>query len=601
MSSSISEDETIQRKNWEYISHFIDGLIDKLDLSNVEECYWALFKVNFVRARRVLIKSILNHQEVHAKKSILHAALVTLINSVDPGMGEELAKEATSLFLKGYERNDKRLCYTMIEFIAELFNYEVVHEILILQIFHLLTENLNESSSGLVILFMTLTGKRLSLLSKTAHNLVYERLRSFLQEETLKKETSERIECLFDLRRRNYPSTPPLLNLPKHNIFTHTLIIDLDKPFIPTDTLEAFDYDPNYFETEEAFEKLRAKVLAENQAPTPNNVSEAVRDKSEANDLQFKKKIYLVLKGSLSGDEAAHKLLKLRVNDREKDKIAEILVLACSQEVTYSKFYGVISERLCCGHRSWQRSFRTIFRLNYVDIDNLEAKQIRNIGKFWGHLLASDYVGFEVMQYIHITEDETTSAGRVFLKFLFQELVAELGLCALKERLEEPYVQPYLRDVFPINNMESVRFSVNFFTAIGLGGLTDTMRERLLMLEDSERVRSSRRQLSEQFSPRDAILSEAGDNVDEMISGDGEEKSKTMEKDPEVNRKSVEMESASRERGQHLAQEIDSNSARNRARTQTRRSRSPVGRRSRTPIRKRSRSPPGRIFLADKG
>lgn len=600
MSSSISEDETIQRKNWEYISHFIDDLMEKLDVSNVEDCYWALFQVNFVRARRVLIKSILNHQERYVKKSISHAALAALINSVDPRIGEELAKEATSLFLKGYERDDKRLCYTMIEFIAELFNYEVVHEILILQIFHLLTENLNESSSGLVILFMTLTGKRLALLSKTAHNLVYERLRSFLQEQTLKKETCERIERLFDLRRRNYPSTPPRLNLPNHDILTHTLIIDLDEPFFPTETLEAFDYDPNFFETEEAFEKLRTRVLAENQAPTPNNLNEAIRDKSEANDLQFKKKIYLVLKGSLSGDEAAHKLLKLRVNDREKDKIAEILVLACSQEVTYSKFYGVISERMCCGHRSWQRSFRTIFRRNYVDIDNLEAKQIRNIGKFWGHLLASDYVGFEVMQYIHITEDETTSAGRVFLKFLFQELVAELGLRVLKERLEEPYIQPYLQDVFPLNNMENVRFSVNFFTAIGLGGLTDKMRERLLILEDTKRDQISRSQLSKQFNPRNAILSEAGANVGDIISGNGEEKSKMTETDPEVNKKPVELESAPREREQQLAQETDSNSARNRARTQKRRSRTPIRRRSRTPIRKRSRSPSSRTFLADK-
>jgi hypothetical protein len=39
------------------------------------------------------------------------------------------------------------------------------------------------------------------------------------------------------------------------------------------------------------------------------------------------------------------------------------------------------------------------------------------------------------------------------------------------------HVQEYYCGIFPTDNMANMRFSINFFTSIGLGGITDRQRE----------------------------------------------------------------------------------------------------------------------------
>ncbi len=48
------------------------------------------------------------------------------------------------------------------------------------------------------------------------------------------------------------------------------------------------------------------------------------------------------------------------------------------------------------------------------------AAQLRNVAKFFAHLLATDAVSWEVLAAIRLTEDDTTSSSRIFIKILFQ-------------------------------------------------------------------------------------------------------------------------------------------------------------------------------------
>lgn len=46
----------------------------------------------------------------------------------------------------------------------------------------------------------------------------------------------------------------------------------------------------------------------------------------------------------------------------------------------------------------------------------------------------------QVMECIKMSEDTTTSSSRIFVKILFQELCAYMGLPKLNERLKDMYV-----------------------------------------------------------------------------------------------------------------------------------------------------------------
>lgn len=62
---------------------------------------------------------------------------------------------------------------------------------------------------------------------------------------------------------------------------------------------------------------------------------------------------------------------------------------------------------------------------------------------------------------------------------MVQELSEHLGIRLLNERLSNPTMQDSFESIFPKDNPKNTRFSINFFTSIGLGGITENLREYL--------------------------------------------------------------------------------------------------------------------------
>jgi len=71
-----------------------------------------------------------------------------------------------------------------------------------------------------------------------------------------------------------------------------------------------------------------------------------------------------------------------------------------------------------------------------------------------------------VMESIKIKE-ETTSSSRIFVKVMMQEMMESMGLKNLAEWFKDPEIKHGCAGMFP------------YFTSIGLGALTEEMREYL--------------------------------------------------------------------------------------------------------------------------
>ena len=54
-----------------------------------------------------------------------------------------------------------------------------------------------------------------------------------------------------------------------------------------------------------------------------------------------------------------------------------------------------------------------------------------------------------------------------------------LGLCRLNDRIRDKTLSASFEGLLPRDNPRNSRFAINFFTSIGLGGLTDSLREFL--------------------------------------------------------------------------------------------------------------------------
>lgn len=529
MESSDSSSEDFQKIQWEELKKAINRQINALNKSNIKEVVIELFKLNIVRGKGLLIRAIMKRQLTDSIFIPIYSSLIAIINSKIPEIGELLSKRLVLQFKKNYLRNNKEICSSALVFLGHLVNQRVISEILILQVLQLLLENNSNSSVDLACTLLLVVGKFLTDFSKPAANTIFNKLREILHEnKELDDKVRYRIEKLFNERKEKFKHHPILeeeLDLVEEED-QETHVIELNGNYQSMDSLNFFHFDNEYEKNEAAYDEIRKDILGsddeESEEEDDDDASEEdevhkevmeIKDLTESRLLDYQKKVYLTVMSSMSSDEAVHKLVKMNMkkkpNERFKDNevLADMIIKCCSQEKTYSKYYGVIGEKLCTVHRLWQEHFVTHFKKYYATIHQYDTNPLRNIGKFFGHLFAADKLDLsKAWDEIKMTEEDTNPAIRIFIKFVLQEMVEELGINEVKARLiDDEYVKAGLNGMFPVldvtwNDADHIRFSINFFTAIGLGILTEEMRDVLKSIpppsDEDQRGRSRSRSVS---------------------------------------------------------------------------------------------------------
>lgn len=83
------------------------------------------------------------------------------------------------------------------------------------------------------------------------------------------------------------------------------------------------------------------------------------------------------------------------------------------------------------------------------------------------------------MEVIKLTEDDTTSSSRIFIKIVLNELTESMGLKTVADRFKDDEVKRCCSGMLPLDNPKNTRFAINYLTSIGLGAVTEEMREYL--------------------------------------------------------------------------------------------------------------------------
>ncbi|TEA23289.1 hypothetical protein DBR06_SOUSAS5510119, partial [Sousa chinensis] len=545
-----------QRMSWEALKKSINGLINKVNISNIGIIIQELLQENIVRGRGLLSRSVLQAQSASPIFTHVYAALVAIINSKFPQIGELILKRLILNFRKGYRRNDKPLCLTASKFVAHLINQNVAHEVLCLEMLTLLLERPTDDSVEVAIGFLKECGLKLTQVSPRGINAIFERLRNILHESEIDKRVQYMIEVMFAVRKDGFKDHPVVLEgldlVEEDDQFTHMLPLEDD--YNPEDVLNVFKMDPNFMENEEKYKAIKKEILDEGDSDSNTDQDAGsseeeeeeeeeegeedeegqtvtIHDKTEINLVSFRRTIYLAIQSSLDFEECAHKLLKMefpegqtvtwflfmeskyiavtvfkKTNFKLSDKkcfvekyiyqrviyinieavpmyaskeLCNMILDCCAQQRTYEKFFGLLAGRFCMLKKEYMESFESIFKEQYDTIHRLETNKLRNVAKMFAHLLYTDSLPWSVLECIKLSEETTTSSSRIFVKIFFQELCEYMGLPKLNGRLKDETLQPFFEGLLPRDNPRNTRFAINFFTSIGLGGLTDELREHL--------------------------------------------------------------------------------------------------------------------------
>ncbi len=63
--------------------------------------------------------------------------------------------------------------------------------------------------------------------------------------------------------------------------------------------------------------------------------------------------------------------------------------------------------------------FLELFVKTYNNVHKMEVNKLRNAAKFFGHLMHTDAIEWSGLSQIRLTEEETTSSSRIYIKILF--------------------------------------------------------------------------------------------------------------------------------------------------------------------------------------
>jgi pre-mRNA-splicing factor CWC22 len=320
------------------------------------------------------------------------------------------------------------------------------------------------------------------------------------QEIQLDQRVQWMIQVLFQIRKdkfKDHPGMKEELDLvDDEDRITHTISLLADDLGNMDDGLTVFKFDPDFVANEKIYAEIKDEIIGDvdlealteqsdekEEESMPIDSGSLLQDRTGADLVQLRKNIYLIIMSSLDFEECCHKLLKMKISETLELEICNMIAECCSQERIYNKFFGFLADRLCQVNPKWATYFEQCFSDIYQSIHRFETNRIRNLSKLFAFLMANFSVSWpNILRTIRLTESDTTSASRVFIKFLFTEMAKEMGLQKLNQYLnpsEEPTLewQEALAGIFPTDNTTNMRFSINFFTAIELGPLTDRLRE----------------------------------------------------------------------------------------------------------------------------
>ena len=489
------DSEQYQRMAWEALKKSINGLVNKVNVANIKNIVPELFSENLVRGRGLFCRSIMRSQAQALPFTPVYAAMAAIVNTKLPQVGELLVHRLIVQFKKAFKRNDKAVCLASTTFLAHAANFQIVHEIVVAEVLLLLLHRPTDDSVEIAITVMRECGQHLEEFNPPVANAIFDQLRKILTDSAIETRTQYAVEVLFQVRKDKYKDNPAIKEeldlVEEEDMITHR--IGLDDEIDTQNTLNIFKVDPQYEENEVKYKQLKAEILGEAEGSDEEYESGPESEDDEAKEekaleikdatntdlVNLRRTIYLTIMSSSQAEEACHKLMKLNLPAGQEGELISMIVECCSQEKTFSKFYGLIGERFAKINRLWATLLEESFISSYETIHRRETNQLRNVAKFFGHLLSCDALAWNSLSIVHLNEEETTSSSRIFVKILVQELAEALGMANLQTRLKDPNLRPYFDGLFPTHNPRNTRFSINYFTSIGMGGLTEEMREHL--------------------------------------------------------------------------------------------------------------------------
>ncbi|RXM33338.1 Nucleolar MIF4G domain-containing protein 1 [Acipenser ruthenus] len=360
-------------------------------------------------------------------------------------VGAHFLEKVVRKFEEHYQvGSEGKECDNLIAIIAHLYNFHVVHSLLVFDILKKLTKAFTEKDIELILFLLKNVG---FLLRKddavSLKELISEAqskanaMGTKLQDQTRMRFMLETMLALKNNDMRKIPGYDPepvdrLRKLQRTLIHSSASGSDVCLR-VSLENLLAADQVGRWWIVGSSWSGApmigSSTQLNQPAGQVSSKILELARKQRMNTDIR--RNVFCVLMTSEDFLDAFEKLIRLGLKDQQERDIVHVLMDCCLQEKGFNPFYAVLGERFCEYDRRFQMTFQFSMWDKFRDLANLSSTSFSNLVHLLVHLLKKKSLSLSVLKVIEFSELDKPKVR--FLRQLLSKLLCETEPEELKD------------------------------------------------------------------------------------------------------------------------------------------------------------------------
>ncbi|XP_034057112.1 nucleolar MIF4G domain-containing protein 1 [Gymnodraco acuticeps] len=436
-----------RRAELEKMKRNVKGLVNRLSEPNMawisgqlEELYMSSSRKDMTdMLTEVLLSACVSSALMPDRLLMEHVLLISILHhAVGLEVGAHFLETVVRQFDEVYKNpSETKECDNLISIICHLYNFQVVHSVLVFDILKHLVGDFREKDIELVLLVLRNVGFALRKDDALAlKELICEGQRKAgevgtkFQDQTRVRFMLETMLALKNNDMRKIPGYDPE-PMEKLRKLQRTLVqrraggSDM-KLRVSLDNLLAADQIGRWWIVGSSWSG--APMIGEQNASkeTEGKFSAKVLDlaRKQRMNTEVRRNIFCVVMTSEDFMDAFEKLIRMGLKDKQEREIVNVLMDCCLQEKTFNGYYAVLGEKFCSHDRRFQMTFQFSLWDKFRDLSSLPSSTFSNLVQLVSHFLQKKCLSLSILKVIEFGELDKATVR--FLRQLLTKLLKEM-------------------------------------------------------------------------------------------------------------------------------------------------------------------------------
>ncbi|XP_069552385.1 nucleolar MIF4G domain-containing protein 1 [Brachyistius frenatus] len=434
----------------EKLNRNVKGLVNRLSEPNMasicgqlEELYMSCSRKDMNDTLTELLLAACVTPSLMADRLLMeHVLLVSILHhAVGLEVGAHFLETVVRKFDDLYKNPcESKECDNLIAIVAHLYNFQVVHSVLIFDILKLLVGTFTEKDIELVLFVLRNVGFSLRKDDALAlKELISEAQRkagdvgSKFQDQTRVRFMLETMLALKNNDMRKIPGYDPepvekLKKLQRTLIHRRAGGSDM-KLRVSLENLLAAEQVGRWWIVGSSWSGApminKQGDTTEKQSTAEGQFSAKVLEmaRKQRMNTDVRRNIFCVLMTSEDYLDAFEKLLRMGLKDKQEREIVHVLMDCCLQEKTFNGFYAVLGEKFCSHDRRFQMTFQFSLWDKFRELSNLPSSTFNNLVQLVTCFLQRKSLSLSILKVIEFGELDKPTVR--FLRQVLTKLLKE--------------------------------------------------------------------------------------------------------------------------------------------------------------------------------